>query len=96
MLYITDEWDQMTKELTGRHLSPIKKNLVDAVWKDQPARPKQKVVELGLEFAGKSTSDKIRDIRKVMAETDSEILIISELDEIACKFYIYSKSTTTV
>jgi Xaa-Pro aminopeptidase len=95
MLYIEDEWEQMAKELTGKHLTPLKQNLVDLIWKDRPSRPKKQLMELGLEFAGKSTSEKIRDIRKVMCESDSEIMVINELDEIACKLFNLEKSLHT-
>lgn len=50
-----------------------------------PNRPKNPVNELPLEFSGKRTADKLADIRKEMLDAGAEYLVVSELDEIACK-----------
>lgn len=41
-----------------------------------------------LDFVGMSCSDKVISIRNKMAEKEADVLIVSALDEIACKFKI--------
>lgn len=89
MLYSKSQWDSMEKELRfgGKTLVPVSTNLVDEIWKsDRPDRPLEKAVQLPIEFAGKSTSDKLQDVRKELTENGAEFLIVTELDEVACKW----------
>lgn len=85
-LYSIDEWEQLSKELStnGSVLTAVKENLVDLIWQDRPPKPRNIVKELPLEFSGKSTKDKLVDVRKELAEANAEYLVISELDEVAC------------
>ncbi|GAA6030782.1 hypothetical protein JCM8097_008874 [Rhodosporidiobolus ruineniae] len=79
----------------GVELVPIGENLVDAVWEDRPARPKNEVFVLGEEFAGESAKSKIERVRKEMEKEDifggdkkaqgkrCWGVVLSQLDEIA-------------
>jgi len=89
MLFTQDEWDSMSKELrfAGKTLTAVEKNLIDLVWPDRPPRPQNKVIELEVKFSGKSTSDKIREVRNQLVEDGCEFLLLSELDEIACGYH---------
>ncbi|GAA5979602.1 hypothetical protein JCM11641_007883 [Rhodosporidiobolus odoratus] len=48
----------------GVEIVPVRENLVDAVWEDQPKRPREEVIVLGEEFAGESAKSKIARVRK--------------------------------
>ncbi|BGP19534.1 hypothetical protein JCM10213v2_007629 [Rhodosporidiobolus nylandii] len=80
---------------SGVELVPVRENLVDAVWEDQPKRPREEVFVLGEEFAGESAKSKIERVRKELAKEevfggDSKAkgkkcwgAVFSQLDEIA-------------
>ncbi|OXA57386.1 xaa-Pro aminopeptidase 1 [Folsomia candida] len=84
-LYSKDEWDAMETELSfsGTTLIPVAQNLVDLIWKERPPRPLNEVVHHPIEFSGKLTIDKLDDIRKEMTDSGSDLLVITELDEVA-------------
>ncbi|KAI9706827.1 MAG: hypothetical protein M1820_004798 [Bogoriella megaspora] len=75
------------KKKGGGELKAVKENLVDNVWgKDKPDRPSEKVQLLGLENAGKSSKEKIEELRKELDKKKCAGLVISMLDEIAWLF----------
>jgi Xaa-Pro aminopeptidase len=62
---------------------------VDAVWgADRPSLPTGKVREHPLEYAGKSTQEKINEVRQIMKQNGAEALVVTMLDEIAWLFNI--------
>lgn len=84
------EWDALEASLGNRnitlsHVNHI--NLIDDVWLDRPDCPKDPVRELQIEFSGVSTYTKVQDIYDEMDREKAEVLIISELDEVACKAF---------
>ncbi|KAG8532167.1 uncharacterized protein KY384_003807 [Bacidia gigantensis] len=68
----------------GSTLEAVKTNLVDLVWGDKrPPTPRESVKALSIDFAGKSSGEKIENLRKELAKKKSAGLIISMLDEVA-------------
>ncbi|KDE08101.1 X-Pro aminopeptidase [Microbotryum lychnidis-dioicae p1A1 Lamole] len=73
-------------------LVPIENNLVDAIWADRPARPKNPVVLQEIKYAGQASTDKMEAIRKEVTKKDdastsvpkakTTYLVSSMLDEI--------------
>lgn len=67
-------------------LVPISENLVDEAWGDErPAPPSNKVFVQPESYAGKSHLEKINEVRKQLQEEKAHALVVSALDEIACK-----------
>lgn len=66
-------------------LIPIGDNLIDAIWKDQPAFEPQTIEHLPIEFSGKESADKIEELRKYLKTQNYSAIILTALDEIACK-----------
>jgi len=65
-------------------LVPIENDLVDDVWANaKPAREFNEVVVHPLAFAGKSSKEKLAEVRKQLADAGVEGIIFSALDEIA-------------
>ncbi len=96
-LYSKDEWDTMETELSfsGKKLMAVNQNLVDLIWAERPSRPLNNVVQHPIEFSGKSVMEKLDDVRKEMGDAGSDLLVIAELDEVACMYiidYYYVKS----
>lgn len=58
-------------------------DLVDTVWKDRPALPKEKAFLLKDQFAGKSTESKLACVREKMKEKGADTHLLSSLDDIA-------------
>lgn len=67
-------------------LTSIDENLIDLIWKDQPVRKFNPIISLDLSITGKSINDALQSIRKEMRDKHSDLLVITALDEVACKF----------
>lgn len=58
-------------------------DLADTIWTDRPSLSKEPVWELDVKYTGLSRKEKLDSIREKMAETGSDILLLTALDEIA-------------
>lgn len=87
-LLSTRTWNQLVAafENQGCVMTSVKENLVDLVWDDQPAQANNPVIALDVQFAGKLVGDKLVDIRQKMTAQGAKVLVVTALDEIACKF----------
>lgn len=61
-------------EEAGASFVPVETNPIDAVWKDQPARPSAALATQPTQFAGLTAAEKISDIRKAMGGHDAVVL----------------------
>ncbi|XP_053692241.1 xaa-Pro aminopeptidase ApepP [Sabethes cyaneus] len=84
-LMSTRAWNPLQTSLksAGCSLLPISPNLVDLVWKDQPAAPQNPIIPLDSSFAGESVAEKLAAVRETMVENRATVLVVSALDEIA-------------
>ena len=71
-------------EGVGASFVPVDTNPIDAVWKDQPARPMAQIVTQPTQFAGRTATDKIKDIRKAMGSADA--VVLTQPDSVAWLF----------
>lgn len=67
----------------GIRLQPVKKNLVDAVWKDRPGAPMQLVEVFSAKVAGRRANDKIDDIAADITRKGGLAAVITMPDSIA-------------
>ncbi|XP_067858197.1 xaa-Pro aminopeptidase 1 isoform X1 [Heptranchias perlo] len=83
-----DQWKNLSKALrsAGHALVPVKENLVDVIWKEQPSRPCNPLLVMDLSYTGMSWQDKIVQQRAKMAEKNASWLVITALDEVAWLF----------
>jgi Xaa-Pro aminopeptidase len=58
-------------------------DLIDIIWKDRPALPAERVFILDEKYSGKSTADKLADVRAKMEEAGADIHILTCLYDIA-------------
>ncbi len=78
---------QLKKKLTSKNISiTYEKDLVDAVWMDRPALPKEPAFLLKVNYSGKSSADKLQNLRKEMEDKGATVHIITSLDDIAWLF----------
>lgn len=76
-------------ENDGCILTAVKENLVDLVWEAQPQQPNNPIRPLDVKFAGKLISEKLAAIREKMTANNAKVLVVTALDEVACKKKIY-------
>lgn len=69
---------------SGIELVPVNENLIDAIWKDQPPFDPKEINHLPVKFSGKSSNEKISELRAHLKSQNNSAIIISALDEIAC------------
>lgn len=58
-------------------------DILSDIWTDRPSIPLAPIELQPLEFAGETSSDKLNRLRKELKKSHADILVISELDEIA-------------
>ncbi|MCR5324219.1 MAG: aminopeptidase P family protein [Lachnospiraceae bacterium] len=66
----------------GAHVK-YNSDLISKIWKERPALSCNPISILDEKYTGRSASDKLNDIRKVMKEKDCEFHIVTSLDDIA-------------
>lgn len=58
-------------------------DILSDIWTDRPSIPLAPIELQPLEFAGETSADKLNRLRKELKKSHADILVISELDEIA-------------
>ena len=61
----------------------VDEDLIDMIWSDRPALPKEPVFVLEDKYAGKSVCDKLADVRAKMTEAGADVHVITSLDDTA-------------
>lgn len=61
----------------------VTEDLIDLIWEERPALSKQPLFILEEKYSGKSTADKIGDLRKAMKENGADVHILTSLYDIA-------------
>ncbi|MDE6095202.1 MAG: aminopeptidase P family protein [Muribaculaceae bacterium] len=62
------------------------KAIADKVWNTRPGLPSGKAFEMPLRHAGKSTPEKINEIRNMLSASGADYTVLSALDEVAWTF----------
>ncbi|KAL7644548.1 UNVERIFIED_CONTAM: hypothetical protein RMT77_004084 [Armadillidium vulgare] len=88
LLYNVRYWNELSKELSayGLSLIPVKDNLVDLIWHDQPLTPSEVVYPLEIEFSGATIKEKVDAVRKRLKEEEATAVVLTALDDIAYTF----------
>jgi Xaa-Pro aminopeptidase len=89
-LHTVKEIERLTETLakSGIKLNPVDTNPIDALWQDRPKPSPAQVVPHGVEYAGRSAFDKIRDIQAELKEANVDAVLLTLLDSIAWLFNI--------
>lgn len=78
-------WKRLEQALakTGHALIPVHPNPVDALWSERPEPLRSTPYTLPLEWAGQSAEEKLVQVRNALQEQQSDLLLLTPLDEIA-------------
>lgn len=76
------QWQQAFSK-KGLRLIPLEKNLVDEIWKDRPQPMIHPVAVHPIQFAGRSSENKLTELRAKLSEAKASALVITTLDEVA-------------
>lgn len=84
-LHTVDVAEKLQRRMAaaGKELVPLANNLVDEIWTDRPAPPKEPLRVHPLEWAGKPAGEKLGEVRKQMEEAGAGALLVTMLDEVA-------------
>lgn len=66
-------------------------DLVGEIWDSRPLLPQGIAFPLATKYAGKSTKDKLEEVRKDMKDKDAEYFLLASLDDIAWLYNIRGK-----
>lgn len=72
----------------GASLQLVDANLVDRIWKEQPAVSGAPIMALPITYTGKSTAAKLSAVRKEMKAVGADALVVTTLDSIAWLYNI--------
>lgn len=80
-----DSWHPMQTllEASGMFLVPVQTNLIDVLWEDRPAPPCNLIQPHPLKYSGRTSKQKVHDVRLDMEEKGATLLVVTALDEIA-------------
>ncbi len=89
-LHTVKEIERLTETLakSGIKLVPVETNLIDVIWQDRPKPPATAVVPHGIEYAGRSAQEKIRDVQAALAVERTDAVLLTMLNSIAWLFNI--------
>lgn len=73
-------YEEIAKEKDGVLLYDI--DIASSVWKEQPALSQKSVFSLPLKYTGKSTAQKLEQIRNVMKKNKTDVHVLTSLDDI--------------
>ncbi len=77
------------KTLTDKGVKiAYEEDLAEKVWADRPALPCGKTFVISDELSGKSVAEKLSDVRKKMAEENTDSLLLTKLDDLMWLFNI--------
>ncbi|VAV95719.1 Xaa-Pro aminopeptidase [hydrothermal vent metagenome] len=78
----------------GAELVSLVQNPIDTIWHDQPEKPSKPLFAHPLQFAGKTTADKIAQIQKTLKEKDADAAVLSRTDSVSWLFNIRGNEIT--
>ncbi len=81
---------------TGATLTPTRANPVDAIWADQPPAPMGRITPFPVQFAGRSSAEKIADLAQRLAARGAQWHIETQPDNIAWLLNIRGADTEFV
>ncbi|KAJ9577057.1 hypothetical protein L9F63_006337 [Diploptera punctata] len=78
-------WKTLQTELDAGNITlvPVERNLVDLIWENKHFPSYNRVEPLSLRYTGKTSKEKVKEVRAEMSEKGARLLVVSALDEVA-------------
>lgn len=81
--------ENLEKEFVKKNIKFIDEyDLVGELWEDRPPLPKKEAFIHEIKYTGKSTKEKIEDVRKEMEKENADYFLLGSLDDIAWLYNI--------
>ncbi|MDR2206292.1 MAG: aminopeptidase P family protein [Flavobacteriaceae bacterium] len=77
------EWELLSEKLNSKNITLADVPLLKEIWNPRPAPSKNPIFTHPVERAGKSVTEKLADIRQKMEDKDTDVHIVSSLDDVA-------------
>lgn len=89
-LHTINEVDRLTKatEATDAEFITLEDNLVDAIWTDRPSPPNQPVHIHDFEYAGETTSQKLKKVAAALADAKADLCVLTDASSVCWLFNI--------
>ncbi|MBN1043855.1 aminopeptidase P family protein [Clostridium botulinum] len=88
-LFSANEYKEFKKIKDKKDINIVMdKDLIEEIWNDKPELPKEKAFLHDIKYCGKSSKEKIEEVRVEMKKMGAESYIISSLDDIAWLYNI--------
>nr|XP_018915688.1 PREDICTED: xaa-Pro aminopeptidase 1-like isoform X1 [Bemisia tabaci] len=86
-LHSYNEWNLIKTKLESNKIffSAVSTNLVDKIWTNKPSQSGA-VTPHPLKFTGKTSAEKVKEVREKLEEKKASVLVLTQLDEIAYLF----------
>lgn len=81
-------------EAQGGKLVPVRDNLVDLIWTDQPAAPLEPVTIQPLQYAGIAPREKLNSLADAVADTGANATILTDPSSVAWAFNIRGRDVS--
>ncbi|OGT43357.1 MAG: peptidase M24 [Gammaproteobacteria bacterium RIFCSPHIGHO2_12_FULL_40_19] len=81
------QWSATLAHVHGE-LTAVSENWIDTIWKNKPSLKLDAVRVLDLKYAGFTAEEKLERVRIAMKASNADVLIISQLDEVAWLYNI--------
>lgn len=89
LMFSIKSFQALKEQLHQAHISiQIQHDFIDEVWKDRPALPQAKAMELDLKFSGEPVKEKLMRVREHMTSHGANVMLLTALDDIAWLFNI--------
>lgn len=76
--------ENMEKSFKAKNIKiDIKHDLIDELWEDRPAIPQNSIFIHDVQYAGKSRTEKLNEVRLEIAEKGANYFLLTSLDDIA-------------
>lgn len=83
-VFSTNMVKKMEVDLKAKSITlKMEQDLLDELWKDRPAIPKEPLFTHDIQFAGKSRVEKLNEVRQDMKTKGANYFILTSLDDIA-------------
>lgn len=88
-LFSYKETQQMEKSFSKKNIKlNIEYDLINKIWSSRPNLPREKVFIHDIKYSGRDVEKKLKCIRSIMKEKNTDYYLVSSLDDIAWMFNI--------